>query len=174
MTEIYGIGGLLRYKSWADDVLYDSLGRLADDKLTEQRPMLFGNILSLLNHVFAMDVAWRSNLQGGVHDMQTRNPENPPAFAELREKQSAINDWYREYAGRLADSELNELVEFTFIGGGEGCMRRGEILHHVVNHATYHRGHIEGALYQMGVEPGTTDLPVFLREGGLLIGGSWT
>ena len=63
---------------------------------------------------------------------------------------------------------------YSFIGGGEGCMRRGEILHHVVIYATYHRGHIEGALYQMGVESGTTDLPVFLREGGLLIGGSWT
>ena len=33
----------------------------------------------------------------------------------------------------------------------------------VVNHASYHRGHIEGVLYQMSVEPPTTDLPVFLR-----------
>ena len=167
MTAYYDISSLLRYKSWADNILYDSLSQLPDTVLVEKRPMLFGNMLALLNHVFAMDVAWRSNPQGGRHEMQTRNPENPLAFTQLREKQSAINTWYQEYAGRLYGSELNDPVEFTFIGGGEGCMRRVEILQHVVKHATYHRGHIEGAMYQIGVEPATTDLPVFVRQGGL-------
>ena len=37
------------------------------------------------------------------------------------------------------------------------------MLQHVVTHATYHRGHICGAFYQLGVESPTTDLPVFLR-----------
>ena len=65
MTAYYDIGSLLRYKSWADNILYDSLSQLPDTVLVEKRPMLFGNMLALLNHVFAMDVAWRSNLQGG-------------------------------------------------------------------------------------------------------------
>lgn len=42
-------------------------------------------------------------------------------------------------------------------------MRKYEIIHHVVNHGSYHRGHIEGVMYQMSVEPPTTDLPIFLR-----------
>ncbi|MEM7260053.1 MAG: DinB family protein [Pseudomonadota bacterium] len=42
-------------------------------------------------------------------------------------------------------------------------MSRSEILHHIVNHASYHRGHIEGVLYQLCIEPPTTDLPVFLQ-----------
>jgi uncharacterized damage-inducible protein DinB len=35
---------------------------------------------------------------------------------------------------------------------------------HVVNHTTYHRGHIAAMMYQMPARPPTTDLPVFLRN----------
>ncbi len=35
---------------------------------------------------------------------------------------------------------------------------------HVVNHATYHRGHIAQMLYSSDVVPPVTDFPVFLRE----------
>ncbi|MGH8184063.1 MAG: DinB family protein [Rhodanobacteraceae bacterium] len=55
-------------------------------------------------------------------------------------------------------------MNFPFIGGGAGALRREDILLHVVNHTTYHRGHLSGVLYQMGIEAPTTDLPVFLRE----------
>jgi len=43
-------------------------------------------------------------------------------------------------------------------------MTREAILLHVVNHATYHRGHIADMMYDSSVEPPTTDLPVFLRR----------
>ena len=43
-------------------------------------------------------------------------------------------------------------------------MTRAEILLHVVNHSSYHRGHVGDMLYQSGIEPPTTDLPVYLRH----------
>lgn len=55
-------------------------------------------------------------------------------------------------------------ADFEFIGGGRGAMSRRDILLHVVNHATYHRGHVTAMLYQLGIAPPSTDLPVFLRE----------
>ena len=68
------------------------------------------------------------------------------------------------YIDSLSIEKYKEVVNFTFIGGGSGKMRRFEIIQHVVNHGSYHRGHIEGVLYQMLIEPPTTDMPVFLRE----------
>lgn len=38
-----------------------------------------------------------------------------------------------------------------FVGGGEGAMSRMEILHHIVNHTTYHRGFVSDMLYQIPV-----------------------
>jgi uncharacterized damage-inducible protein DinB len=55
-------------------------------------------------------------------------------------------------------------VRFTLIGGNPGVMTRSEILLHIVNHCTYHRGFVADMFYQVPARPPTTDLPVFLRE----------
>lgn len=156
---------LFAYKRWADDLLYTSLGNLSTEQLLAPRKMLFGNILALLNHVYAMDVAWCANLRSIAHGMESRNPQTALAFNELEKLQSNINSWYQEYATSLTGEQLSETVHFTFIGGGSGNMRRSEIFHHVINHATYHRGHIEGVMYQLSIEPPTTDIPVFIKLG---------
>ena len=43
-------------------------------------------------------------------------------------------------------------------------MTRGEILMHVVNHATYHRGWVSDQFFQVPAKPPTTDWNVFLTE----------
>ena len=58
---------------------------------------------------------------------------------------------------------VHEVVNFTFISGEAGAMSRADILLHVVNHTTYHRGHVAEIMYQTNARPPTTDLPVFLR-----------
>lgn len=156
---------LARYKSWANQVLYASLARLSEDELTCERPIVFGSILSTLNHVYAMDQVWQANLRGTPHGFKTRNPGALHGFQELREFQRWIDDWYVKYASGLSlERRLrDEAVDFTFIGGDRGRMTRSDIVLHVVNHTTYHRGHIADMLYTLGVAPPTTDLPVFLR-----------
>lgn len=155
---------LTRYRAWADQLLYQSLAAMPEPALSSAQPIIFGSILRTLNHVYCMDQVWRAHLEGVPHGFTTRNPEECPAFHVLREAQAAINNWYIDLAERLDTQACDEMVHFTFIGGGEGSMRRSEILQHVVNHATYHRGHIAMMMYGMSTPPPTTDLPVFLRE----------
>lgn len=157
---------LTRYAAWANGLLYRSLAALPAAELAAPRPLFTGNILRMLNHVYLMDVVWKSHLLGVPHGLATRNPETVPAFAELLDTQREIDAWYIDYADALDSRHRDEIVRFTFIGGGEGALSRSDILLHVVNHTTYHRGHISGALYQIGVEAPTTDLPVFLRDAG--------
>jgi uncharacterized damage-inducible protein DinB len=64
----------------------------------------------------------------------------------------------------LPEARHEEVVSFRFIGGGPGAMARREILLHVANHGTYHRGNVASMMYQAGTPPPTTDLPVFLKS----------
>jgi uncharacterized damage-inducible protein DinB len=43
-------------------------------------------------------------------------------------------------------------------------MSRGEILQHLVNHTSYHRGFVAQMIYDVPARPPTTDLTVFLRD----------
>jgi uncharacterized damage-inducible protein DinB len=155
---------LMRYKAWANDLLFQTISELPEDELVAPRPIIFGSILRTLNHVYAMDIVWKAHLESRPHEYATRNPETSPPFAELRDAQKDMDAWYVSYARGLDASACEEIVDFTFIGGGSGSMSRGDILLHVVNHATYHRGHVVGMLYQIPVPVPTTDLPVFLRD----------
>lgn len=154
---------LMRYKAWADDRLFATLSALPEQKLVAERKIVFGSILRTLNHVYAMDVVWKAHLEGKIHGFMTRNPENCPSFSEISSSQSRIDDWYIRYADSLSPEQSKEKVDFKFIGGGPGSMSRCDILLHVVNHTTYHRGHIGDMIYDVDAEPPTTDLPVFLQ-----------
>jgi uncharacterized damage-inducible protein DinB len=152
---------LLRYKAWANDLIFAALAKLPEPELTAPRPIVFGSILRTMNHTYSMDVVWQANLEGRPHGFTTRNPPTSPPFVELREAQKRIDDWYVAYAGSMHNEE--EAVRFTFIGGGPATLTRRDILLHVVNHGTYHRGNVAAMMYQLGIAPPTTDLPVYLR-----------
>ena len=164
MSQLQHLRMLSRYSAWANDRLYERLAELPGPELTKPHPIVFGSILRTLNHVYLMDLVWRAHLQATSHGLSTRNPDECPAFAELRAAQIEIDEWYIEYSDDIQESGCAEVVNFSFIGGGSGSMSRGDILLHVINHTTYHRGHIGSMIYQVPAEPPTTDLPVFLRE----------
>jgi uncharacterized damage-inducible protein DinB len=155
---------LMRYKAWANELLFAAAAKLPADELTAPRKIVFGNMLRTLNHVYAMDDVWRAHLEGRTHAYTTRNPEACPSVAELYDAQQAMDAWFVGYADSLTEAKRDEVVKFRFIGGGPGAMTRQDILLHVANHGTYHRGNVAAMMYQAGVAPPTTDLPVFLRN----------
>ena len=166
MSQFRYLQMLTRYRAWADRLLYQSLTALPESALVREQPVVFGSILRTLNHVHCMDQVWKAHLEGVPHSFTSRNPEDCPAFDVLREAQVGMGDWYIRLAETLDEQACDETIHFTFIGGGEGTMRRGDIVLHVVNHATYHRGHIATMMYGMSTPLPATDLPVFLREAG--------
>jgi uncharacterized damage-inducible protein DinB len=155
---------MLRYRAWADRLIYDAVAALPEGEAAAPRATIFGNMLRTLSHAWVVDDIFQAHLQGRAHGYISRNTDEPLAFDELWRRQQAMNDWYPAYAAGLSPAQAAEVVSFQFIGGGEGRMSREEIILHVVNHATYHRGFVADMFYQVTARPPATDLPVFLRD----------
>ena len=155
---------LTRYNAWANREIFEAVAALPEGEATRARPSLFRNIVHTLNHNYVIDLIWQAHLEGREHGYTARNtPEHPP-LAELWRRQQEVDRWYVEWSDGLTDVDLAEKVSFSLIGGNRGVMTRAEILLHVVNHTTYHRGFVADLFYQIPARPPTTDLPVFLRE----------
>lgn len=167
MSALRTIRLMTRYSAWANSLLYLAIGELPEQELTKPRQIVFGDLIRTLNHVYTIDLVFRAHLEGREHGFKTRTPDVQVSFSELHAAQAALDNWYIRYAEEMSDRLGEEIVDFTFIGGGEGSMSRGDILLHVVNHTTYHRGHIAAIMYQIPAKPPTTDLPVFLRNAAL-------
>jgi uncharacterized damage-inducible protein DinB len=155
---------LTRYNAWADRMIFDAVAALPEGEAGKDRKSLFKNIIHTLNHNCVIDLIWQAHLEGREHGYTARNTPDHPPLDELRRQQQAVDDWYIAWSDALSDAALDEKVNFTLIGGNQGVMTRGEILLHVVNHTTYHRGFVADLFYQVPARPPTTDLPVFLRE----------
>ena len=156
---------LARYNAWANRLIFDGVAALPEGEATKERASLFKNMVHTLNHNYVIDLIWQAHLEGRDHGFAARNTKDHPPLADLWRKQQEIDGWYIAWSDRLTDAALDEKVKFTLIGGTPGEMTRGEILLHVVNHTSYHRGFVADLFYQVPARPPTTDLPVYLREG---------
>lgn len=155
---------LTRYKAWADALFLSTVSTIPKAEIIAPRAIVFGSLIRTLNHSYVIDFVWQHHLLGKPHGLSTRNPKHYPEIFELIESQRIIDVWYVNYADSITENELGEILEFEFIGGGTGRMSRRDILFHIINHATYHRGHAADILYNLNISPPTTDLPVFLRQ----------
>jgi uncharacterized damage-inducible protein DinB len=164
MTTVRNARMLARYNAWADKSIFEAVAALPDGEATKPRTSLFKNIVHTLNHNYIIDLIFQAHLEGREHGFTARNTAEYPALDELWRAQQTIDDWYVAWSDGMTDAALNEKVRFTFVGGGQGVMTRNEILLHVVNHTTYHRGFVADLFYQVPAKPPTTDLPVFLRD----------
>jgi uncharacterized damage-inducible protein DinB len=155
---------LARYNAWADRMIFEAVAALPQGEPEKERKSLFRNMVHTLNHNYVIDRIWQAHLEGREHGYTARNTPDHPPLDELWRGQQEIDGWYIAWSDGLSDAALDEKVNFTLIGGNPGVMTRGEILLHVVNHTTYHRGFVADLFYQVPARPPTTDLPVFLRE----------
>ena len=155
---------LTRYNAWADERIFEAVAALPEGEATKPRASVFKNMVHTLNHNYVIDRIFQAHLEGRSHGYAARNAPDHPPLAELWRDQQELDRWYIETFDAMDEASLGEKVHFTFVGGGEGVMTRGEILQHLVNHTTYHRGFVAQMIYEVPARAPTTDLTVYLRD----------
>jgi len=155
---------MAHYMVWANDVVMGEIAKLPDAEIMKQRVALFGSIAHTMNHILVVEFIFQAHLEGRSHPYTKRNTESSPPFAEVRSELKRMDQYFLDLAYRWTDEELDEVVEFTYVGGGEGAMTRMEILLHLVNHATYHRGFVSDMLFEIPFQGASNDFSVFLRD----------
>jgi len=155
---------LAQYKTWADRLTFEAVAALPAGEAERERPTLFKSIVGTLNHSYVVDLIWQAHLEGRPHGFTARNVLPHPELEALWPAQQQVNDWLLEWGERQSRSSLEESVAFRLVSGEAGTMTRGEILMHIVNHATYHRGWVSDLFFQVPAKPPTTDWNVFLSD----------
>ena len=155
---------LARYNAWANQLIFDAVAALPEGEATKPRVSLFKNMVHMLNHNYVIDRIFQAHLEGRPHGYAARNTADHPPLSDLWRSQQEIDAWYIAWSDALAPAAIDEKVGFTYVGGGEGDLSRGEILLHIVNHTTYHRGFVGEMIYGLKLRAPTTDLTVYLRD----------
>jgi uncharacterized damage-inducible protein DinB len=155
---------LARYNAWANKLIFGAVAALPAGEATKPRQTLFKNMVHTLNHNYVIDRIFQAHLEGRSHGYSARNTPDHPPLEELWRSQQEVDAWYIAWSDHVTVGQLGETVRFTFVGGGEGAMTRMEILSHLVNHTSYHRGFVAEMFYEVPARPPVTDLTVYLRD----------
>jgi uncharacterized damage-inducible protein DinB len=155
---------LIDYNYWARDRLLDAVQPLSPEQFTRDLGSSFRSVRDTLAHLHAAEWIWYRRWMG-------ESPTAlPPAdrFADLDSVASAWRDLeaqIRAYFSPLDDRALERVIDYKSTVGVPGASPLWQMLQHVVNHQTYHRGQVTTMLRQMGAAPPKAmDLIAFYRE----------
>ena len=153
------------YNRWANARLYDAAGKLSPAELAAPRSGFFPSLMKTLNHILVGDTIWLGRLDGkgspGVTKLdQTLHAE----FAALNAARSVTDDRIIAFVEGLAPERLWQDLVYRTTTGEPMQTPVGQVLAHVFNHQTHHRGQAHAMLSSTEIAPPPLDLIYFLRE----------
>lgn len=151
----------LDYSAWASHRLLDAAERLSETELRRDFGSADKSVIGTLVHVFGADRIWLNRVLGAPPEGMPAPEFHDPKL--LRPAWKAVEDGWREWAGPLGDSDYLLDVSYHDLRGNPRRTPLWQIVLHVVNHATHHRGQAAGFLRAMGHPPPPLDLIVYYR-----------
>jgi len=151
---------LVGYKAWGNKGLFTTL--LSHPKIESIKDTK--SIVSTLNHAYVVDLIFQAHLTGTTHKFSGVNTVEQPSVQDLWNNVQTTDQWYINYVDSVTVSSLSDRVNFKFTSGEEATMLRSEMILHVVNHGTYHRGNVGVLLLQNGINPDKDVVTDFLSN----------
>ncbi len=152
----------LDYTAWASGKLLAEAAKLTPEELTRDFKTADKNVLDTLLHVYAADRIWLSRIQGA--SPSTFISESDRGFDVLQREWPALLKRWKEWAAPLKDQGAVAKVAYRDMKGNPYEQPLWQILLHVVNHGTHHRGQASGFMRAMGHTPPQLDLIYYYRE----------
>ena len=154
---------MLDYHYWARDRMLDALERLPPEQYARDLGSSFKSIRETVVHMYAAEWAWYSRWQG-ASPTALLTSEPYPDVASIRRAWTETEANVRAFANRLGEAGVTKVIEYTLLNGSAGASPFWQMLQHVVNHASYHRGQVTTMLRQMGAQPAKPmDMIAFYR-----------
>ena len=153
---------LVDYHYWARDRVLDAAAALTPDQLGRDMGSSFRSIRDTLAHLYAAEWAWCSRWNGvsptAFPDVAL--PDVPTFRARWEELESNV----RAVVDRMGEQGIDRAIEYKMLNGDPRASVFWQMVQHVVNHASYHRGQVTTMLRQLGAPPPQSmDLITFYR-----------
>ena len=143
---------MLDYHYWARDRLLEALEPLSPEQFNRDLGSSFKSIRETIVHTYAAEWAWHSRWQG--HSPTALLPDDQfPDLAAVRRAWSQHEGDMRAFLDGSGEDGVSRVIEYKLLSGEAGASPLWQMLQHVVNHASYHRGQVTTMLRQLGATP---------------------
>ncbi len=155
---------LARYNGQANRELFDLLAALPPEEFTADHKSYFHSLKGILNHLLTCDINWMRRFRevfGAASPLD--HPRLEPAghawtiykcdtLSELRRERETVDRLLSAFVERADYARFGERLRYSDSHGTAREYTFREVLDHVFNHQTHHRGQVSQILDELGVE----------------------
>lgn len=155
---------LLDYHYWARDRILDAAAPLTPEQFTRDLGSSFKSVRDTLSHIYGAEWVWHSRWLG---TSPTALPDSSQFtdVATIRARWSDLEQQVRGFLTALGEEGLSRPFDYRSLGGLPARTVFWQMVQHIVNHGSYHRGQATTMLRQLGAPPAKgMDLILFYRE----------
>jgi uncharacterized damage-inducible protein DinB len=155
---------LIDYHYWARDRVLGAAAALSPEQFTRDMGSSFRSVRDTLVHIYSAEWAWHQRWTGNSPSAHVA-ADDYPDVSTLAAVWRAHEETLRRFVDALGDERIDQLCDYRTFNGQPGTSSYAEMIRHVVNHASYHRGQVTTMLRQLGAAPAPSlDLIGFYRE----------
>lgn len=151
------------YNVWANNRIFNALIGLTEDQVRMELNSSFPSIRLTVKHMFDAESIWWMRL----HNDSSPYPwadDYHSNFTELLEESRLVSNRWRNYIEASSEESLEQ--KFKYIRNQQEFESKiADMLLHIFNHGTYHRGQLVTLMRQIGLTSiPATDYIAFVRE----------
>ena len=156
---------LFDYGSWANRRLVRAAATLATDDFKRELSGSHGGVRGTLTHIMGAEWIWLERFKGvsPTHALDEGEFQN---VLQLRERWKAIEAHRDAWFESVRERDLVEILRYRTLDGKPYGAPLWQLVQHLVNHGSYHRGAVSHMLRHFGGKPPATDLLFWDREQG--------
>jgi uncharacterized damage-inducible protein DinB len=157
---------LYDYHVWANEKVFEHLKKLPREIFRQEIQSVFPSVFNALVHIYRVDNTWLLVMSGRFDEIvpsidRITEETNGKSVEELETKFILLSERYKAFFSTI---DMEAVSSYTHPRFGTLNARYCDIVQHVVNHGTYHRGNITAMLRLLG-HPGTpTDYVFYLYD----------
>ncbi len=150
------------YNIWASQRILDVILSLPEEKQMAEIPSSFNSLFQTVLHMWDAESMWWQRMKLQEHTI--RPSENfkgnmQDAISSLLQQSKLWEEW----VSAASDLSLDHVFHYQNTKREVAKIPVYQMIHHVFNHATYHRGQLINMLHQLGVEKApATDFSIWI------------
>jgi uncharacterized damage-inducible protein DinB len=154
---------LFDYTSWANHRVLRAVALLSVEEFRRDLGSSHGGVRGTLVHTLGAEWIWLERWKGVSPTRGFDEAEFKDVIA-IRDRWVSIEEHRASWLRGLKKDDPSERVRYKNLQGQVYESPLWQLVQHVANHSTYHRGQLITMLRQLGAKPAVTDMVVWDRE----------
>lgn len=158
---------LYEYNRWANARILAAASALTEEQFTKDLSSSHRSVCDTLVHILSGEWIWLMRWQG-ISPTSMLDPADFPSVHSLRTKWAEVESEQADFINRVTNDSLAMVIAYVNTMGEGWKYPLGQMMQHIVNHSSYHRGQVTTMLRQLGAEAVPLDFLVFIdmKSGG--------